>query len=156
MFPVLHSMEVLGDAEARTLTFSINLLAPSAIDQVRVAVLLEKMFDGERFGIGRFMHVGDKPFGVIGLRFPNIARYADAKAFCDAKLTKSGMMRAGDRALLDKADRGTSIAASIMRVIYDQPFSERPRVREKPPLSATAGDPALSRPTVGGSAAPVH
>ena len=151
MLPVLHSMEVLTNAEARTLTFSINLLAPSAIDQVRVVVLLEKMFDGERIGIGRFLHVGDKPFGTVGLRFPSVARYGDAKAFCDAKLTKSGMMSAGDRGLLDKADPGTSIAASIMRVIYDRPFSERPRASEKPPLGAKVGGSA-----VGGSAVPVH
>ncbi len=109
------------------------------------------MFEGERLGIGRFMHVGEKPFGVVALRFPNVARYADATAFCDAKLTRSGMMIASDRHLLDKADPGTSIAASIMRTIYDQPFSERPRMRQKPPLTAKVGDT-----TVGGSAAPVH
>ena len=130
MMPVLHSMEVLADAEARVLTFSINLLAPSAIDQVRVVVLLEKTFEGERTGIRRFLHVGEKPFGVVGLRFPNERRYADAKAFCDAKLTKSGMMVAGDRGLLDKADPGTPIAASIMRTIYAEPFSEAPHTAE--------------------------
>ncbi len=127
MFPVLHSMEVLADAEARVLTFSINLLAPSAIDQLRVVVLLETMFGAERFGIGRFMQVGEKPFGVVKLRFAGAGQYREAKAFCDAKLTKSGMMVAGERGLLDKADPGTGIAASIMRALYAEPLSEAPR-----------------------------
>ena len=141
MTTVLHSMEVLADAEARALTFSINLLAPSAIDQVRVVVLLEKMFEGERFGIGRFYHAMEKPFGVVGLRFPNAGRYGDAKAFCDAKLTKSGMMIPTDRHLLDEADPSTSIAASIMRAIYDRPFSDAPRVVEKPQHGPVTGVP---------------
>ena len=128
MLPVLHSMEVLADKDARTLIFGINLLAPSAIDQVRVVVFLETRFGGERFGIGRFMRPGEKPFGVVGLRFASAARFDEAKAFCDAKLTRSGMLVAGERGLLDKADSGTSIAASIMRAMYAAPFTDAPRV----------------------------
>ena len=130
MLPVLHSMEVSADAEARTLLFGVNLLAPSAIDQLRVVVLLQARFEGERFGIGRFMRPGEKPFGSIGLKFPNGPRFAEAKAFCDAKLTRSGMMVADGRGLLDEVDPGTGIAASIMRAMYDQPFSDAPRLRE--------------------------
>ncbi len=144
MMKVLHSMEVLKDVEARTLTFNINLLAPSAIDQVKFVVLLETMFGGERIGIGRFSHLMDKPFGVVGLKFPSVARCQEAEAFCDAKLTRSGMMIAGDRGMLDKADPGTRVAASIMRDIYAQPFSDPPRVSEPP------------RRAVIGGAAPVH
>ena len=128
MLPVLHAMEVLPDAEARTLVFGVNLLTPGAVDQVRVVVLLETMFDGERFGIGRFMRPGDKPFGSVGLRFASAARFDEAKAFCAAKLTRSGMMVADGRPLLDKADPGASVAASIMRAMVDQPFSDAPRV----------------------------
>ncbi len=130
MLPVLHSMEVSADAAARTLTFGVNLLAPSAIDQLRVVVLLQTRFEGERFGVGRFMRPGEKPFGSVGLTFPNGPRFAEAKAFCDAKLTKSGMMVAGDRGLLDEVDPGTSVAASIMRAMYDRPFSDAPRMHE--------------------------
>ena len=139
MMPVLHSMEVLADAEARTLRFSINLLAPSALDQLRVVVLLERTFDAERAGVARFLHVGEKPFGLVGLRFPNAGRYADAKAFCDAKLTRSGMMVAGERSLLDKADPGTALAASLMRTLYDQPFSDPPHVDETSHRAMPAG-----------------
>ena len=130
MFPVLHSMEVRPDAEARTLRFGVNLLAPSAIDQLRVVVLLETMFDGERFGIGRYRREGEKPFGAVGLKFPSAARFDEAKAFCAAKLTRSGMMVADGRDLLDKADPGASVAASIMRAMVDQPFTDAPRVRD--------------------------
>ena len=142
MLPVLHSMEVFADAEARALTFGVNLLAPSAIDQLRVVVLVQTMFDGERFGVGRFMRPGDKPFGIVRLRFASAPRLADAKAFCDAKLTKSGMMVAGERGLLDEVDPSTSIAASIMRVMYAEPFSDAPRApAHDTPAHERAGGP---------------
>ena len=128
MFPVLHSMEVRPDAAERTLRFGVNILAPSAIDQLRVVVLLQTMFDGERFGFGRYMREGEKPFGAVGLKFASAARFDEAKAFCDANLTRSGMMVAGERHGLDKADPGSTIASSIMRTIYEQPFSDAPRV----------------------------
>ncbi len=118
---VLEAMEVHKDDAAHALIFHVNLLSPSMLDQLRVVLLLEQRFDGERSDVSRFWRATGKPFGAIGLKFPDAGRYRDAVAFCDAKLTKSGMIVAGDRPSLDVVDRGSKSAAALLRAMYDRP-----------------------------------
>ena len=118
---VLESMEVHKDDAARALTFHVNLLAPSMLDQLRVVLLLEQKFDGERGDVSRFWRATGKPFGTIALTFPDADRYRGAAAFCDAKLTRSGMIVASDRPSLDVADPGSKSAAAVLRAMYDRP-----------------------------------
>ncbi len=118
---VLEAMEVHKDDAAHALSFHVNLLAPSMLDQLRVVLVLEQRFAGERGDVGRFWRATGKPFGSIVLKFPDADRYRDAVAFCDSKLTKSGMAVAVERPNLDVVDPGSRSAGAMLRAMYDRP-----------------------------------
>ena len=122
----LAAMDVHARDEAHVLAFGINMLTPSAHDQVKFVSLLETRFAGEQGGIGRFWRMPGKPFGSVEIRFPDAESYRNAKAFCREKLTRSGMMIASDRAALDDAGDAASKADRLFRRMQAKPIQDRP------------------------------
>ncbi len=121
----LEAMEVHERNEARVLAFLINMLAPSAHEQIKFVHLVEARFGAEQGDIGRVWRAPSKPFGSVDLRFPSEGAYTNAKRFCAEKLTASGMMIAGDRGALDKQENAAGKADLLFRRMQARPIRER-------------------------------
>ena len=121
----IEAMVVHERDEARVLAFHINMLAPSAHEQIKFVHLVEARFGAEQGEIGRVWRVPTKPFGSVDLRFTNEETYANAKRFCAEKLTASGMMVASDRGALDEQENAAGKADLLFRRMQARPIRER-------------------------------
>ena len=82
-------MYVEGNDAEKSISFEVNLQAPTAISHLKFIQYVEVKFDGARQAVSRTMREERYRFGVTSVRFPD-STFSEARSFCEANLMDNG------------------------------------------------------------------